>query len=187
MSPTRTCSQWAVVFAMAFIGLSASAEEVLLSGFEQPLKAEWKNITRKELVPFKAETRSEMVKQGNSSALWENLTRNKWLSLIGGPTDWSRHDAISLWVHSAAANGQKINLTVSAPSEKSEEGYYIHSFAVDWVGWRHLVMPLAKFKPNRSPAPWSRITEFRINAGGWGAEPLPDTVLHLDDLRLIKL
>ncbi|EIP97634.1 Carbohydrate binding domain (family 11) [Opitutaceae bacterium TAV1] len=159
---------------------------LLLSGFEDPIKNEWKHQTRADLVPFKAETSPDKVKEGAQSGKWTDLARYKWIELIATPSDWSAWEALSLWIYAETANGQKINLVVGAPKEGAQEGYYLHQLTIDWTGWRQIVVPFKTFKPNRAPAPWSAVKVLRFTAGGWGAEPLLDTVLYLDDLRLIR-
>lgn len=189
MMKTNTLFTLCRFFALsAFLVVPAARADdgLLLSGFEEPIGRQWKHTTRAELVPFAAETAPDKVKEGKSSARWQNLERNKWISLAESPADWSAYASLAVWIRSETANGQKINLVVSAPREEGGQGYYIHQLAVDWTGWKHVVVPLAAFKPNRTPAPWSRVGGLRLTAGGWGAEPLSDSVLHLDDLRLLR-
>jgi hypothetical protein len=165
---------------------SGNADSLLLSGFEDPIKTQWKHQTRADLVPFKAEASPDKVKEGAQSGKWADLARHKWIELIDTPSDWSAWEALSLWIYAETANGQKINIVVGAPKEGTKDGYYHHQIAIDWTGWRQIVIPFKTFKPNRAPAPWSAVKALRFAAGGWGAEPLPDTVLYLDDLRLIR-
>ena len=177
---------WILLVATVMAAPVAVADDsLLLSGFESPLGREWKHTTRAEIVPFAAETAPDKVKAGEGSARWQNLDLNKWISLAVSPTDWSSYGSLAVWIRSETANGQKINLVVSAPREAGGQGYYIHQLSVDWTGWKHVVVPLSAFKPNRSPAPWSRVEGLRLTAGGWGADPMSDSVLHLDELRLL--
>lgn len=170
--------------------VSSAADPLLLSGFEKPLHAEWKNKTQPESVPFTAETDAEKVKQGESSGKWQNLGRNKWLVLQNCPTDWSDYEGLSFWLYSENANGQKINLTVGSPSKKTEDGegnsYFHHQVEVDWTGWKHILVPFTDFVSNRSPKGWSEVTGLQLSSAGWKATPLPDSVLYLDQLELVR-
>jgi Carbohydrate binding domain (family 11). len=165
---------------------TARADEgsLMLSDFETV--SEWRNATRPELTPFTSVSAAELVKSGRASARWTHLARHKWIELVDCPADWSAYEALSLWLHSEKANGQVINLRVAATTPDNPEGYYLHQIGVDWTGWRQVVVPLSAFKKNRSPAPWSQVTGFRMSSAGWKATPLSDSVLHLDELRLIR-
>jgi len=176
---------WMIALVVASAAQAAD-DSLLLSGFEPTLASEWRHTARAKIVPFVVETASDKVKVGQSSGRWENLDHNKWATLANCPGDWIPYASLSLWVHSAVANGQQLNFSVSAPHEQGGQGYYLHQITVDWTGWKQVVVPLSSFRPNRTPAPWSRITGFQLSSGGWGAKPLADTVLHLDDLRLIR-
>lgn len=175
---------FACLLLLPLAGWSAVADGLLLSGFESP--GEWVLEGRKTTEPFTLETSPAKVKEGRSSAKWSQLDYNKWTRLAKVPADWSAYEAVSLWIYAEKANGQQINFSVGSPSPESEQGYYLYSVKVDWTGWQQLVVPFSRFKSPRKTAGWSKIASFKITAGGWGAEPLPDTVLYLDDLRLLR-
>lgn len=166
---------------------AAGDEGIQLSGFEDPIKDQWKHQNPADTkVPFIAEKSPDKVKEGTQSAKWANLPRNKWIELSNTPKDWTPYTALSIWVFSENANKQKINVVLTAEADPNNKGgYYHHQFIVEWTGWRQLVIPFQLFKAHRNPAPMSAINAFRLSAGGWDTEALSDTVLYLDDLRLL--
>lgn len=166
--------------------LSAAPASLLLTGFEEPLTNEF-NATARNQVPLLAEKKSALVKEGRSSALWVDLQQNAWVSLKKVPSDWSAYEALSIWIHSEVANGQVLNFTVGSDNMNGGGDYFIHQVTVDWTGWKQVIMPFDLFKKNRSPKGWDAITGIQIASRGWGGvQALPDSVLHLDKLELIR-
>ncbi|AHF93302.1 sugar-binding protein [Opitutaceae bacterium TAV5] len=165
----------------------AGSAALLLSGFEAPLENDWAlNPAAPALSP---ETRPEFIKEGKTSARWENLPMHSWLNLKPGnpPADWSAYEAISIWINAEKANGQVINFTAGSSGTNGEGDYFIAQVTVDWTGWKQVIIPLERFIRNRSPKGWNAITGFQIAAKGWGGvQALPDTVLWLDHLQLIR-
>lgn len=174
------------VVLLPLTSFSARAEEtdesLLLSGFEEPLVDEWRSNNEK-YPAFVAELDPEKVKEGTSSGKWESGPQsNPWLFLKEIPTDWSEYEGLSLWLYSENGNGQLVNITV-----KSGEGYYLYQIYVDWQGWNHVIIPIAAFKAPRPVVGWSDVSGLMISLKGYGQEePLPDTLLYFDDLRLIR-
>lgn len=123
---------------------------------------------------------TETVKEGKQAGLWADATRENSIS-FAGPLDWSGFKGIKLWIHSTAANGQRIDLLAFSRTEGLD--YYQFPFILDWTGWRELAVPFYAFTKVRRTAGWNRIDGFSISAR-WGDVPRKDTVLRLDNLRL---
>ena len=142
------------------------------------------------LVPFRelaegARLSQEHVRSGEHSLRWDDHPRFPTLHTSHVPRDWSGAQALSLWVHSGDNTGQKITLAVAADNEETPwRDYYLFTFAVDWAGWRRLVMPLADFTDHGSPAGWDGVSGVFLFTKIFNRLPNPYTVLHLDDMRL---
>jgi hypothetical protein len=176
-----------LVLSLSLHALPALAEEEFsssqpLSLFEEPLTDEWKS-NNENIPAFEAELDPSKVKQGSSSGKWTAEGKsNPWLFLKQCPTDWSSYEALSFWLFSENANGQIVNITVN-----SDSGYYLSQVHVDWQGWQHVIIPFEEFKTPRKTEGWDNISSFMISLKGYGQEePLTDTVLYFDDLKLVR-
>jgi hypothetical protein len=68
-----------------------------------------------------------------------------------------------------------------------EWDYFFYHFTVDWVGWRKFDLRFNEdIRGTRKPLGWQQIDYCSFNAGGWQHSPKPDTVLHFDDVKLIR-
>ena len=169
--------------SVAALPVHAEEEEsLLLSGFEEPIIDQWRSNNDK-YPPFVSELDPEKVKEGTSSGKWEaGPQSNPWLFFKETPADWSGYEGMSFWLYSENGNGQQLNITVN-----SGEGYYLHRVNVDWQGWNHVVIPFSEFSAPRKVAGWNDVSGLMFSLKGYGQEePLPDTLLYFDDLRLIR-
>jgi len=164
-------------------GAEPADQSLLLSGFEEPIAGQWRS-NHESIPAFTPETDPDRVKEGSSSGRWDATARsNPWLTLKETPKDWSAYQGISFWLYAENANGQIVNLNIT-----SGEGYFLHQIHVDWTGWKQIVVALGEFKEPRKTNGWQDVTSFMIALKGWGQEePLPDSILFFDDLRLIRL
>ncbi len=129
------------------------------------------------------------VKEGKFSARWANLVSNPTLRFPDIPRDWSGYDRLVFWLHSSRANGQRLTLVCDSdnPADKAGWDYYYLHFTVDWEGWRRFDLRLGTdIRPTRRPVGWHRINQVTINSAGWQHRPLPDTLLHIDGVRLVR-
>lgn len=122
----------------------------------------------------------EIVREGAQSGLWADAVAVNSVS-FEGPLDFSDYRGIRLWMHSSAANGQRIDLLAFSRTQGLD--YFQWRFSLDWTGWRELVVPFYAFWPVRSPAGWHKVDRFTISAS-WDDVPQPTTVLRLDGFRL---
>ncbi len=148
---------------------------VVLGDFEA---AVWKGLGQSD----------ERVKGGRFSGEWADLKHQSSLAVPDIPRDWSVFDRLVFWLYSERPNGQRLTLTATSEDEtKAGWDYFFYHLSVDWQGWKRCNLTLAgDFRPARHPLGWNQIASFGINSGGWGHYPLADTVLYLDDVKLIR-
>lgn len=166
-----------VRFVALLAGLGAFAvpatADILIDDFEDV--SDWRGLDRE----------TATVHGGSAAGRWDDHVGTTGVSKdFGAPLDASAEAHLQVWIWSAAANGAQIELVLDSDNEADPAGwdYYDYRFTVDWTGWRLLRVPLADFRPARSPVGWHEINSIRFAADGWSHEPLPDTVLILDDL-----
>ena len=131
----------------------------------------------------------EQAKQGKYSGKWVDLVKQPTIKPARIPNDWSDYDRLTFWLYSAKANGQRLTLVCNSENEADKEGwdYYFLHFKVDWTGWKFFNLGLGQdIKPTRKPLGWDQIEYLSINAGGWQHRPLADTVLYIDDVKLLR-
>ncbi len=131
---------------------------------------------------------ADCVKQGQYAAKWVDLENTPRLRIRGMVKDWSRYDRLVFWMHSAEANNQRLTL-VCGSENKASDGwdYYFHHITVDWQGWRRFDLRLGSdVRATRSPRGWDQIDYVMVSASGWNHHPLPDTRLHIDDVKLVR-
>lgn len=133
------------------------------------------------------ELSSEQAKTGSASALWANHTEQGGISSSDIPHDWSEYDTLTMWMYSAVANDAEFMLLVYSENEDSDGAdYYSREIKVDWTGWRYFDIPFNSLGKSREPIGWDKIDSLRFAATGWSNEPKADTVIYLDDVRLVK-
>ncbi|MFW6437965.1 MAG: heparinase II/III domain-containing protein, partial [Armatimonadota bacterium] len=105
------------------------------------------------------------------------------------PHDWSGYDRLTFWMYSEAANGQPLTIVANSENTDDDEGwdYYFNHFRVDWEGWRFMSLELGEdIQPTRHPVGWNKIDYLMFSASGWNNTPLDDTVIRLDEVRLVR-
>ncbi|MGC9319304.1 MAG: heparinase II/III domain-containing protein [Armatimonadota bacterium] len=131
----------------------------------------------------------EMAKEGKRSGLWIPARQGGSVGSDDIPHDWTPYDRLCLWMYSETANNQRLTLVANSDNAADEEGwdYFFHHFTVDWSGWKHLSLGLgSEIRPTRKPRGWDQIDSLRISASGWQHHPLKDTVIRLDEVRLVR-
>ncbi|MCD4823494.1 MAG: hypothetical protein K8S55_02725 [Phycisphaerae bacterium] len=125
---------------------------------------------------------STRAKSGKVSALWKNHSDKKEIRTSSFPHDLSKYRWISFWMHSDVANHAKINLILNSTKGKNK-GFYRFPIRINWKGWRKFEIPFRRFKKGHKPT-WSKVDAIRFQVTGWGARPLADTVLFIDDMQV---
>lgn len=163
-------------FVLTSSVLAQTPDIAWLGDFET---SSWRGLTRSD----------EQVKTGKYSGKWADVAKEPTIQPAQIPADWSTYDRLLLWMYSEKANGQALTLVCNSDNKDDAEGwdYFFYHFKVDWQGWRLLNLRLGEdIRPSRKPKGWQSIDTFSINAGGWEHSPLPDTVLYVDDVRLVR-
>ena len=128
----------------------------------------------------------ELKREGEGSVRWAHA-ESAGLQLRGVPGDWSEYNQLSLWIHSAKATGSRFLLYLGSENHATEgSDYYSRMFTLDFVGWRRFQIPFATMGASRSPRGWDQLDVFRFTASGWGNEPHPEAIVHIDEIILTK-
>lgn len=129
-------------------------------------------------------TATDTLQEGAGSLRWDHGSASS-VRLDSFPTDFSRHLALSFWMHSSVDNNQNFMLIIGSENDSSSGmDYFSMELTADFVGWQHVELERSSFNTNRSPLGWDSITSFYFTADGWGNTPNPANVIHLDDIRL---
>lgn len=167
-----------VVVGLLFLSLfGLAADDLVLGDFERGV---WPGLVQDQ----------DLAKVGKASGKWQPVPGQDSVRIPGIPSNWSQYNRLVFWLHSAAANGQ--NLTLVCNSENPANGakewdYFFYHFTVDWTGWKRFDLAFNRdIQGTRQPLGWQQIDYCSFNAGGWGHAPKPDTVLHFDDVKLIR-
>jgi hypothetical protein len=130
---------------------------------------------------------TERHRQGNASLDWP-AARRTHIGTERIPGDWLPFRALAFWCFSEKATGNQIMVNVISENPQIDGGdYFIHTFPVDWTGWRHIEIPLERFAPARSPLGWDRVTRLDLHSRGWSqTETVPGTQLFLDEMVLLS-
>lgn len=129
--------------------------------------------------------RSRHVKSGKFSARWANHPSTKLMWATNIPRDWSDYGWFSFWMYSEKANNARIRVMFESSLGKGAR-YYRYAFNVNWTGWKKFDVPLKLYGNSKKSAWWKKIKKVSFMSFGWGAKPLADTVLHIDEMKLVK-
>ncbi|MHB8901747.1 MAG: heparinase II/III family protein, partial [Thermoguttaceae bacterium] len=128
-------------------------------------------------------------KEGRASGLWRNMPERSAATLSEFPHDWSRHGAVSFWMHNARNVDARVMLILRSENPATEgEDYYGLQLRLDrWTGWKELIVPFSEFGAAREPLGWSQIQRITFTASGWDNQPSPDAEVRLDDFGLVAI
>ena len=131
---------------------------------------------------------TDVVKVGERSIRWEQAESSAITLSFERPRDWSGFSAISFWMHSKRATNSAFMLIISSENDRTEGGdYYFLRIKLDWTGWKHFLVPFREMGIAREPIGWQKIDRVTFTASGWGNNPNPEAVLHLDGFRVIRI
>ncbi|CAN7720636.1 hemoblobin-interacting domain-containing protein [Paenibacillus sp. LjRoot56] len=127
------------------------------------------------------------VKEGASSAKWNNPAVAVNVNDI--TADWSQYDQLEVWVYSGKATGNNIYMIIDTDNNTvSGYDYFIAPYRVDWVGWKKVAIPLAKFTKSTARTTLAEYRRLIIHPRWYANDPPLDTSLDLyfDDMVLTK-
>lgn len=104
------------------------------------------------------------------------------------PLDWSGYGGLSFWLHANEAMGNAVMLTLASEDPATEGAdYWSLQIPVEWKGWKQFIIPFKDLKVSRKPVSFACIERITIAATGWNMTFNPNLVLHLTDLKPIKV
>ncbi|KRE98442.1 hypothetical protein ASG89_05405 [Paenibacillus sp. Soil766] len=127
------------------------------------------------------------VKEGASSVKWSNPAVAVNVNDI--TADWSQYDQLEVWVYSGKATGNNIYMIIDTDNNTvSGYDYFIAPDKVDWVGWKKVAIPLAKFTKSTARTTLAEYRRLIIHPRWYANDPPLDTSLELyfDDMVLSK-
>lgn len=124
--------------------------------------------------------------EGQHALRWSNHPAFPTLRCTKMPKDWSEVKALALDIHSEKASGELICIAFEANNPATpEKDYWYYPVSIDWQGTRTLILPRADFLSRGCPADWKDIQAIYFFTKMLAAQPHPDTVLILDNLRML--
>ena len=151
-----------------------ASDDLTVSDFETDADG-WLGVTRSK----------EQAHTGEYSARWSDLSETPFIRTTLLLHDWTEWGGLEFWLHAQNANGQRLVLLLYSNDPITEKvDSYNFWLVVDWTGWKRFSLRKKDFYTVRQPVGWHQIDNLTIGGGGWGLEPKPDTVLHLDDVSM---
>lgn len=131
----------------------------------------------------------QQFKEGRASGLWHKMPERSGVATLTFPHDWSRHSAVSFWMHNARKVDAAFMLILRSENPASDgDDYYSLKLRLDrWTGWRRLVVPFCEFGAAREPLGWDRIERIDFTASGWDNQPHPEAEVRFDDFRVLAI
>ena len=153
-------------------------EEAVIATFDEV--KDWPGLSRDTTV----------VKAGAASGKWSGMDEAPGITASAIPHDWSRYNALSLWIHNERKLPDTAFMIIIRSESKATEGPDYYALRVDlahWTGWKQFLVPFRELGRARSPVGWHQIDSVFLTASGWGNAPNPKAVVRLDDFRLLRL
>ncbi len=126
------------------------------------------------------------AKSGNGAVVWRNHPAHPALSVPNVPKDWTGYHELRYWLYSAKAVPARVTVIISSenPATKGED-YWGYTIALNFVGWKQIVLPVGGPGGTRSPRGWDNVDGITLTAAGWGNTPHPEADLRLDQFELV--
>lgn len=183
--PRPDAPRWARTFLAACVGvailsaatvsLRAAPDDLVLEDFSEVRTGRWAGgIEYAE------------GEDGQGLGHWFAARNGHHLELKDVPADWTPHKYIELWMWSAVANGQNVMLLVyTQGDDPNGMDYFSSQMVVDWADWKRVRLPLSAFRKVRG-GDWREVRSLALSTTGWDIEPLEDTDLFIDEIRLLE-
>jgi hypothetical protein len=127
------------------------------------------------------------VKEGTNSVKWSNPAVAVNVNDI--TADWSQYDQLEVWAYSGKATGNNIYMIIDTDNNTvSGYDYFIAPYRVDWVGWKKIAIPLAKFTKSTARTTLAEYRRLIIHPRWYANDPPldPTMELYFDDMVLTK-
>lgn len=161
------------LFTAVFAIAGPAWADILVDDFEDV--SDWTGLTLETVE----------VHGGSGAGRWEDHENQGSVRKAYTPAlDASGEGHLQFWIFSGSANDAPVELILGSENEADPAGsdYYRYSIKLDWQGWRYLRIPLESFQAARSPVGWHKVDSISLHASGWGHDPVPGTVVILDDM-----
>ncbi|MCI9625502.1 MAG: hypothetical protein HFI90_01845 [Clostridia bacterium] len=131
---------------------------------------------------------SEQTLSGEVTLKWAGAFLEKAPKMTA-PTDWTPYTTLVMDIYSEKNTGSTFRIAaISDNPETDGQDYYMSSFAVDWTGWKKLVLVTGEeasdFTKSRTPLGWNQISDVIFWPVYGGVGPDPSTVLYIDKIYL---
>ena len=128
---------------------------------------------------------TDLVKQGEAAVRWRNHPECTGFSVPNVPQDWSPYNQLRLWVHNANRVATRFTILVRSENPATEGmDYWSYGVALDFTGWKELVLPIGGRGGSRVPRGWDQVDGLTFTASGWGSVPDSGADVTIDDIRL---
>jgi len=135
---------------------------------------------------------TEQVKEGSKALRWHYAEAGV-ITLRDIPSDWTSQDALSFWIYSEKPFPTEPWLIVNGKAEAGVDQIWVMAdLNINFSGWQRFIIPFTEFKRRAGVQlpEWDNIASLAFDRTQllWRrAEPDPDTVLYIDDIRLITV
>lgn len=107
---------------------------------------------------------SEQTLSGEVTLKWSGAFLERGPKMTA-PTDWTPYTTLVMDIYSEKNTGSTFRIAaISDNPETDGQDYYLSSFAVDWTGWKKIVLVTGEgagdFTKSRTPLGWDQITEL---------------------------
>ncbi|MEA3401847.1 MAG: heparinase II/III family protein [Armatimonadota bacterium] len=131
------------------------------------------------------ELATDLAHHGDTSALWRNHPDTPGVSSSEIPHDWSEYGAFTFWVHNERELDARFMCIISSENPATEGiDYWSIGVPLSFTGWKRFGVLIREGSGVRSPRGWDQVDSIRFTASGWGNEPHPEAVVHIDQLEL---
>ena len=125
------------------------------------------------------------VKQGKTSGLWRDLPSFPTIASDKIPHDWSKFNALSIWIYSEQNTGDTITVGILSDNPETKwKDYFTFPIKIDWTGWKKVIIPFWKLDKIGSPIGLNRVDALYFFAKANGHQPNPYTTLYFDAISL---
>jgi len=123
-----------------------------------------------------------------ASGFWPNQVSAPKFEFPNMLMDVTGYDALVINVYSENATGATFTLCINCQRNNVEgkTAYRKYEAAIDWTGWKQIVIPINEMQPAYSPD-LKQVSSLIWNANGWSNTPSKDSKLYFDSAFLTNL
>lgn len=123
---------------------------------------------------------------GGAAVRWRNHPANPSLVVPGVPKDWGGYHELRFWIHNGKPVSARLAVIVGSENPATQGGdYWGYQVALNFSGWKQIVLPIGRPGGTRSPLGWDQIDGITLRASGWGNTPHPEADVCVDQFELV--